>query len=232
MPKLTGKPKKSKIETFLSSIRNRNEVNKNNLKTGFTLAEVLITLVIIGIIASLVIPAIINDTQEAEQKTAWKKTYSELEQATRRIMMDNGGTMKGYLKTTRSALIPQYNQFLSCTKQHLTDGLFNTASNNYKYLNGAGANTSLFDDGQFILSNGVFIALEDPAGNTIYTAYDVIWVDVNGFKKGPNIIGKDTFGVQVMDTGIKPLGSQGDGYEDTCSTSSTGWGCSAKYLYQ
>ena len=42
---------------------------------GFTLAEVLITLLIIGVVASLTIPAIINNTQEAENKTVWKIVY-------------------------------------------------------------------------------------------------------------------------------------------------------------
>ncbi len=35
-------------------------------KKGFTLAEVLITLLIIGVVSSLVIPALINDTKNAE----------------------------------------------------------------------------------------------------------------------------------------------------------------------
>ncbi len=42
------------------------------MKKGFTLAEVLITLLIIGILASLIIPAVINDTKEAELKVALK----------------------------------------------------------------------------------------------------------------------------------------------------------------
>ena len=41
--------------------------------SAFTLAEVLVTLAIVGIIASITIPALLNNIQEKELKTAWKK---------------------------------------------------------------------------------------------------------------------------------------------------------------
>ncbi|MDO5305542.1 MAG: prepilin-type N-terminal cleavage/methylation domain-containing protein [bacterium] len=40
------------------------------IKNGFTLAEVLITLVIIGIIAAMTIPNLINRTDEQEKVVA------------------------------------------------------------------------------------------------------------------------------------------------------------------
>lgn len=43
--------------------------------TGFTLAEVLITLGIIGIVASLVIPTLIQKQQELATVTALKKKH-------------------------------------------------------------------------------------------------------------------------------------------------------------
>jgi len=42
-------------------------------QNGFTLAEVLITLVIIGVIAAMTISPLINKTNDAENKTALKK---------------------------------------------------------------------------------------------------------------------------------------------------------------
>ena len=39
-------------------------------KLGFTLAEVLITLVIIGVIAAMTVPTLMNNTQGQENKTA------------------------------------------------------------------------------------------------------------------------------------------------------------------
>ena len=49
-------------------------------KIGFTLSEILITLVIIGVIAAMVIPALNNQVQDMEYKTAYKKSFSELSQ--------------------------------------------------------------------------------------------------------------------------------------------------------
>ena len=49
-------------------------------KRGFTLAEALITLVIIGIIAALTIPNILVNTEQHEYKSALKKALSGLNQ--------------------------------------------------------------------------------------------------------------------------------------------------------
>lgn len=48
---------------------------------GFTLAEVLITLGIIGVVAAMTMPALINQTKGAEYKTAYKKAISAISQA-------------------------------------------------------------------------------------------------------------------------------------------------------
>ena len=43
---------------------------------GFTLAEVLITLGIIGVVAAMTMPTLMNSTQGAQYKTAYKKALS------------------------------------------------------------------------------------------------------------------------------------------------------------
>ena len=50
-------------------------------KQGFTLAEVLITLGIIGVVAAMTIPTLISNTNGAQFKTAYKKALSTLSQA-------------------------------------------------------------------------------------------------------------------------------------------------------
>lgn len=52
-------------------------------KDGFTLAEVLITLGIIGVIAAMTIPTIIANTNANKYRAAFKKTVSTLSQAAR-----------------------------------------------------------------------------------------------------------------------------------------------------
>lgn len=63
---------------------------KNRL--GFTLVEVLITIGIIGIVAAMTIPNLLNKTNDTELKTAFKKSYSSLSQALEMVILDNGGT--------------------------------------------------------------------------------------------------------------------------------------------
>ncbi len=57
-------------------------ITKNNaMNNAFTLAEVLITLAIIGVVAAMTMPTLINNTNGAQFKTAYKKALSVLSQA-------------------------------------------------------------------------------------------------------------------------------------------------------
>ena len=47
-------------------------------KNGFTLAEVLITLAIIGVVATITLPALMTNTQEQQSRTALKKGINTL----------------------------------------------------------------------------------------------------------------------------------------------------------
>ena len=50
------------------------------LEKGFTMAEVLITLAIIGIVAAMTLPSLINNRRSKALETALKKNYSVIEQ--------------------------------------------------------------------------------------------------------------------------------------------------------
>ena len=56
-------------------------LKRTNGLGGFTLAEVLITLGIIGVVAAMTMPTLINSTQGAQYKTAYKKALSVMSQA-------------------------------------------------------------------------------------------------------------------------------------------------------
>ena len=78
-------------------------MNVKHTKTGFTLAEVLITLAIIGVVAALSIPAVISNSQQQEFKTGLRKAVSVLNSAiTMNMALDgespyDNANLPGYL---------------------------------------------------------------------------------------------------------------------------------------
>lgn len=68
-------------------MKGKNQMRKS---LGFTLAEVLITLAIIGVVAAMTIPSVIVNTNQQEFKTGFKKAVSVLNQAiTMNIALEN-----------------------------------------------------------------------------------------------------------------------------------------------
>lgn len=60
------------------------------MKKAFTLAEVLITLGIIGVVAALTMPMLIGHFEKTTTATKLKKFYSVMAQATDKAMSENG----------------------------------------------------------------------------------------------------------------------------------------------
>jgi len=89
---------------------------------GFTLAEVLITLGIIGIVAAMTIPTLINQTKHAEYVTALKKASSVLSQAHEQIVADNGDFASALSNATTSTdfanvFVPKLKVAKNCATQ-------------------------------------------------------------------------------------------------------------------
>lgn len=66
---------------------------------GFTLAEVLITLGIIGIVTAITIPTIVNKYQKQQTVAKLKKAYSVLGQVMQRAVADNSAAELGVGET-------------------------------------------------------------------------------------------------------------------------------------
>ena len=60
------------------------------MKKGFTLAEVLITLGIIGVVAAMTMPTLINNINNKQNIAALKKAYSLISQAGVDVIRENG----------------------------------------------------------------------------------------------------------------------------------------------
>lgn len=109
----------------------------HNKRLAFTLAEALITLVIIGIIAALTIPGVLINTEQNEYKAALKKAISTLNQAIElNIALDGYGP----LETVEMATDPEaYDTLPSMLKQRM-----NVISTSSEYAGGGDTNYAFF----------------------------------------------------------------------------------------
>ena len=73
-------------ETVYSPLTTHNSLKKS----AFTLAEVLITLGIIGVVAAITLPSLIQRNVEKQRVAQLKKAYSELSQAYNLAIAENG----------------------------------------------------------------------------------------------------------------------------------------------
>jgi len=74
-------------------------------KFGFTLAEVLIVLVIMGVISALTVPNLMGTADEKARITAFKKGYAEINNALQLASAENGVSPRGYAATEVDKLI-------------------------------------------------------------------------------------------------------------------------------
>ena len=94
-------------------------------ETGFTLAEVLITLGVIGIVAALTFPSIIGYYQKKVLKEQFKVAYSMLSQLLLKSEVDLGGKAECYywdVNPYGSSVCAEYDSRGGCTKYELSDG--------------------------------------------------------------------------------------------------------------
>ena len=184
------------------------------MKKAFTLAEVLITIGIIGVIAALTIPALINKTNKKELETAFKKQYSTLQQAIMMIKTEDALDFEyeNYGSNFKKRLATQYKSAKDCGVINYNTGCIlkneDKTFTYYKTLNGKTLNSGFFDDGGFITPDGTLLLIEQGDQAKKQTGY-VVSVDVNGYIKGPNKMGYDLFMFQITkDSRILPMGAE------------------------
>jgi len=229
-------------------------------RIAFTLAEVLITLLIIGVVASLVVPALINETNKVEYVTKLKKESAVLQQAFKLLALDAGGSIlnnpnfncSGSLcETTTSA--NAMNDF--ATKLNVIKNCGNSQGCLYasprKNLGGSIDISNLDSEwngiyGKAIWVDGTMMTVNiynsNCTNNTNYGSPLInsplyhsicgdIGIDING-ESGPNQRGRDYFNFWITKTGIYPRGIYNDGFSCDINSSNvfTSSGCTAKVL--
>ena len=167
---------------------------------AFTLAEVLITLGIIGIVAALTIPTIVSVFKKKEVETRLAQTYSILSQALKRAEVDYGDSqywtrnLAGYPNTSDFKIVDKFLQtylipYLSPNpKIEVIDGYG---------LKKYGYNIRYFDGYQMLnmrmirLDSGTNLFWGMLIGRQGVISLHII-VDINA-AKAPNSIGRDLF---------------------------------------
>lgn len=220
---------------------------------AFTLAEVLITLGIIGVVASMTLPALIASNRNKQLESALKKEYSLISQALDFYNAEYGVriTPENTSHTTlKTKLLPYFKISRDCgrgsegTVEELektcipnygNEGTTEKSSKTYTNLNGKNyIDLTRFDDGQFVLIDGALVLIENANAGQLF-----ISVDVNGYGKRPNRLGQDLFMFEINDKGaLLPMGVAGTFYygenNEYCNSSSTnsmnGAGCTYKAL--
>ena len=172
---------------------------------AFTLAETLIVMGIIGVVAALTLPNLNSSTGDKEKVAKVKKIYQNLNDALGRAEavygpMTNwcsninkeqdcskiaGERITEFMKVSKNCGIEKEKGcFASGGKM-----LDNSAMDNYDNLD------TIY---KIITPDGTSVGFLKLLDSTIYGGKGRIYIDIDGPNKGPNIMGKDNF-VFVMD---------------------------------
>lgn len=201
------------------------------MKKGFTMAEVLITLGIIGIVAAMTLPGVMARHRSKVLEAQFHKRYNELSQALLMLKKDdiyiydtlNGPEFQELLANRfKGAISPGRSIYLSSAE--VQKNRIGYSLPKYKTFNKATEfKTAYLDDGCIIISKEFFIFLNADNWSTKNMA---IIIDVNGLQK-PNIFGYDVFAFKLdkTDTLIPALKTQ-ELCDKTSTSNQNGWSCS------
>ena len=210
---------------------------------GFTLAEVLITIGIIGVVASMTLPSLNQRLSDQRNMAALKKAYSVLQQATNLAVSEHEGTEYWGMVDNNDEVVttiynyykPYFNMMRECQN---SAGCWAYPT---KHLSGSvywSAHNTSWCQFAFTLPDGINVLMDIYPANQIQSNfgmgtsvdYDclVFWVDINADKL-PNQIGRDIFAFIVTHKGLQPagIGTSGDG---DCHKGGNGWMCTAKII--
>ena len=230
------------------------------MKKAFTLAEVLITLGIIGVVAAMTLPTLIQKQQEKVTVARLKKIYSVLQQSYMLMELNYGSIdtwanvaptestneaqsqsvkfiTDRFVENMKKGKVCTHAQaekcgFVAVVKNLAETTTYSITGLGYRaYWTAMDANFGL-TVGSFDCSsiNGSTKQLQSTCGN--------IYADING-NKPPNAFGKDIFLFYLTKYGIVPYGVQNatsSPFETNCNMSTVsswtaGYGCTAWVIY-
>lgn len=215
-------------------------------KKGFTLAELLITIGLIGVVAALTLPTLMNEAQSKDIGPKLAKAVAVFEQANQSLLNDNeisnfinlGIISNNYVydeltKYIKMSEIPKYTSILLGNEQY-RNSLANTNGNKID-TNSACQLEDYGASGKFYLSKGGVVYIINMSGlinsmqgnfrymkNPYLRPMGKVMIDVNG-KSAPNRTGSDIFEFHwLLDGRLVPYGSS-EASKNITSTSNCDW---------
>ena len=210
------------------------DLRQNDMKKAFTLAEVLITIGIVGVVSALTIPNLLTAYKAHRYRSQFLKSYSTIQQAFRQMEADGLST-----DPTSYGVQTFYKTFSKYVKTAVDCGYFghekyhpqcykSSSPKAYKTYDGKRkAHPGLLNDGELVLLDGTNLLFENMGGS--YPIY--VSVDLNGFVNPPNRWGYDLFTFHFKDGELRTMGSSETAYPAAsyCNPTSTsvynGIGC-------
>ena len=192
------------------------------MKKGFTLAEVLITLGIVGVVAVLTIPSVMKNYTNRMYVSQLQKTYSQIAEAVQAIM--NNDHVDNFKESSAAVDNPSGcpADMSKCTQGpiYFLNNYFKTVKTNCGSA-GGGDKTCAKSDSNFYrrldnaqLTGGIgYYCIQTVTGAAICASFNSnnkcmsLNVDVNGLAQ-PNIAGRDVFSMDIHENGsISDYGS-------------------------
>lgn len=194
------------------------------MKKALTIGELLITMAIIGTIATLVLPGFLKDYHKKLYTARLKKTVEMLENAVNQACIDNNVSYFYQTPYAQSGNGTQQQAFIEKYFKKASGMPENPFAAKYKILNtGKEQATNLVaEHGWAKLASGEAISFY--CGNGVENC--VFRVDINS-TDGPNIGGRDYFALFMRKNNNEIY----DYYEaDQCGANQYGYGCYARLL--
>ncbi len=187
------------------------------MKKAFTLAEVLVTLGIIGVVSAMTIPTLVKNHQRKVYVTQLQAVVSLLSQAVDKAIQDNNAISLDetrYSANREANASRFFNDYFKIAK-NCGDSLTPCFADSYETLDGSdftledpivaltlanGVSISVFN------TNGRTTVYEDDKGNEqkttdmSYHGNYQLQIDINA-QQGPNIVGRDLFYVTLYSDG-------------------------------
>lgn len=163
---------------------------------GFTLAEVLVTLGIIGVVSAMTIPTLVKNHQRQVYVTQLQKVYNELSQALEQVITDSNAVNLRESSFGRNGTANFLRAYFKTVKTCTPSAMDECFAEDYKNMNGDDVRIRDFIFGTAncaVIASGAAICIDN-------SYHSQVFMDVNG-KQGPNIIGRDVFDFRLYNDG-------------------------------